>query len=272
MASWLDRNHRWRQAEDPPLTRAYADNNNLLLERAELLNVVGPDALISAGHHDHQGKGPFLFGVDFGDHRGAAYADLPAVEAVFTINFGSGKQQFDRGNNPMRTLLAASDMALTVAWGGRPSWLLHGMALNETIGQAQMRTVNNGDAALGLGSRDYGLTGNYDWINPVWVNLMGDPTLHPFPQPPATDFTARREDDGVRLEWRLPEEATSALLYRAEAETGPYDLIAEDVTGGSFSDAAAPEAAWYMMRAKGLAQVHAGSVYRLSTGRFASAP
>ncbi|MBA48535.1 MAG: hypothetical protein CMI51_05875 [Paracoccus sp.] len=273
LADWLDRNHRWRQGDGGAPRRAYAKSQYLMLERAGLLNIVGPPSLIEAGHHDHQGRGPFLFGVDFGSYRGNDYFSRPPVEAVFTINFGSGKQQFDRANNPMRALLAGSDTALSVAWGGRPSWLLHGMALNETIGQAQMRTVNNGNyRSGGLASREYGVTGQYDWINPVWVNLIGDPTLRPFPQRPATGFTARRAGDDVRLGWSLPDDAESAVLYRAERREGPYDVIAEDLGGTDFTDRNAPPAGWYMLRAKGLTRVNAGSVYRLSAGVFAAAP
>lgn len=273
LAAWLDRNHAWRRAEAPAPPRAYAASDHLTVEKLGLVNILGPKAVIEAGHHNHQGKGPYLFGIDFGSHRGLDYAEKPPVEAVFTINFGSGKQQFDRGDNPMRALVAASDRALTTAWGGRPSWLLHGMALNETIGQAQMRTANNGDVTKGmLETREYGLTGNYDWINPVWVNLIGDPTLRPFPQRPATEFTAARDGKGVRLGWRLPEDAESAVLYRADHREGPYTVIAEDQRGTEFSDPNAPAKAWYMLRAQGLAQVNAGSVYRLSDGVFVEAP
>ncbi len=273
LAAWLDRNHAWRRAETTVPARAYATTGHLAVEKEGLVNILGSKAVIQAGHHDHQGKGPFLFGVDFGSHRGMDYAQKPPVEAVFTINFGSGKQQFDRGNNPMRALVAASDMALTTAWGGRPSWLLHGMALNETIGQAQMRTANNGDVTKGmLETREYGLTGNYDWINPVWVNLIGDPTLRPFPQRPATGFTATRDGNRVLLDWRLPDDAETVIVYRAEHRQGPYTVIADDHSGADFTDPDAPENAWYMLRAKGLAQVNAGSVYRLSDGVFVQAP
>lgn len=273
LAAWLDRNHRWRRAETPVPQHGYSGSGHVELEKRGLANILGPKAVIEAGHHSHQGKGPFLFGVDFGSHRGMDYAEKPPVEAVFTINFGSGKQQFAADNNPMRALVAASDMALTSAWGGRPSWLLHGMALNETIGQAQMRTANNGDVTKGgMETREYGLTGNYDWINPVWVNLIGDPTLRPFPQRPAEAFSAKREGGAVRLIWRLPEDAQSAILYRADGRDGPYSVIAEDLTGGDFTDEAAPDKAWYMLRAKGLAQVYAGSVFRLSDGVFAAVP
>ena len=273
LSAWLDRNHAWRRAEAGTPTRGYATTGHLLVEKQGLINILGPKSVIKAGHHDHQGQGPFLFGVDFGNRRGASYAVNPPIEAVFTINFGSGKQQFDAGDNAMRALVAASDTALTSAWGGRPSWLLHGMALNETIGQAQMRTVNNGDDAKGgLATREYGLTGSYDWINPVWVNLIGDPTLRPFPQRPATGFTANRDGGAVRLEWQLPDDAESATLYRAADRTGPYTVIAQDLTDTAFTEADAPAGAWYMLRAKGLARVNAGSVYRLSGGVFASVP
>lgn len=269
-ARWLDRNHRFRHAQTPVPARAYGASGSLMVERAALGNIVGPAQVIEAGHHGHAGQGPFLLGVDFGNWDGASYGERPRAEAVFTINFGSGKLFFDTPANAMRALLASSETALTAAWGGRPAWQLHGLAVNETIGEAQMRTVNNGRASRGgMASRDYQATGNYDWINPIWVNLMGDPTLRPFVLAPVTDPTAQADGDGTRLGWVLPKGADRVVIYHADDRDGPYRVLAEDVTGDSYRAAGK---GWFMIRAKGLAQLYAGSVWLLSQGAVVAAP
>lgn len=274
LTAYFDRNHHWRQGELGDLRKAYGQNNNLIVERNALRNIVGPANIVAGGHHDTAGKGPFLLGVDFGHWKGEDYVDLTPSKAIFTINFGSGKHDFDRYNNAMVALLAQPGYPLSVAWGGRPSWQLHGMALGESIGQAQMRTVNNGAASHGgMMSRDYVPTGNYDWINPPWVNLLGDPTLEPFPLPPATDFTAKTQPAGMELRWTLPEGADDALLFRAETRHGPYLPMAggQAIGGGVYLDPDPLPGGWYMVRAQGLAKVYAGSFYRLSQGAFATA-
>ncbi len=273
LTAYFDRNHLWRQGELGDLRRAYGQNTNLIVEQNALRNIVGPDAIVAGGHHDTAEKGPFLLGVDFGHWNGGEYVNLPPSKAVFTINFGSGKHDFDKSNNAMVALLAQPGNPLSVAWGGRPSWQLHGMALGESIGQAQMRTVNNGAASQGgMMSRDYVPTGNYDWINPPWVNLLGDPTLTPFPLSPATGFTAAARPDGVALRWTLPEGADEALLFRAATRNGPYRPMADGqpIRGGAYLDPDPAPGGWYMLRAKGLARVYAGSFYRLSQGAFAT--
>jgi hypothetical protein len=272
LRAYFDKNHHWRQGRLGDPRQAYWRSKHLFVEKYALRNIVGPDSIQEGGHHDMSGQGPFLVGVDFGSWKGTKYTVLPPSEAIFTINFGSGKHIFDGKDNPMVALLAQPWYPLTVGWGGRPSWQMHGLAMGESIGQAHMRTVNNGRASKGgMGSREYVPTGRHNWINPPWVNLLGDPTLKPFPLTPVEALRAVAGTDGVHLSWRRPEAADGVMLYRAETRGGPYRPMAggEMQTGDTFVDTDPLPSAWYMARARGLAKVYAGSFNRLSQGAFA---
>ncbi|MDO5631251.1 MAG: hypothetical protein Q4G22_05365 [Paracoccus sp. (in: a-proteobacteria)] len=272
LRAYFDRNHRWRHGQSGDPRRAYAGSPHLMVERNAVNNIVGPDAVTTGGHHDTAGGGPFLIGVDFGQWSGGGYHALPPSEATFALNFGSAKHRFDQRNNAMTALLAQPG-PLAVGWGGRPAWQLHGMALGESIGQAHLRTVNNGHASRGgLETRDYPANGHYDWLNPPWVNLLGDPTLRPFPLPPVSDARAETTPQGTRLRWTLPDGADGALILRAQGD-GPYQALnAGDLATTEFLDPAPPPGAHYLIRANGLAQVHAGSFHRLAQGITVAAP
>jgi hypothetical protein len=207
---------------------------------------------------------------------GRRYAAEFANKAVFALNFGSGKQQFDRPFNAMTALLAQPWYPLAVGWGARPSWWLHHMALGGTIGEAHLRTVNNGRAAIPYReTMDYFPTGKYLWRNPVWVNLLGDPTARAFPLQPAGAVVARASGSGMEVSWQASQDPDTLFyrLYRASAQDPVFRPLdgAGAVTGLSFLDSAAPEGARYMVRAEGLKDVYAGSFHTLAQGAF-SAP
>ncbi|MCQ0970265.1 hypothetical protein MLD63_07500 [Paracoccus sp. TK19116] len=272
LAAYLDRNHRWRHAQMGERRLAYGDDPNLRVEINALNNIVGKENVRTAGHDD-SGDQPYLMGIDFGEWNGSTYAGLPPSHAIFAINFGSGKHRFDGGNNPMTALLAQPGDVLAVGWGGRPAWQLHGMALNESIGEAHLRTVNNGISAAGRVPPDYPAMGNYDWDRPPWVNLLGDPTLRPFPMAPVSDLSAMRQDAGVTLTWTEPEDAEGTMVLRAPDMGGPWQAMnGGNLVRGSFTDTDPHAGAVYLVRAAGLAQVHAGSVHRLAQGVFIEIP
>jgi len=100
LRGYFDKNHHWRNGRLGDLRNAYGQNKNVLAETYALRNLVGPRAVRKGGHHDVGETQPWLFGVDFGDHKGANYAGY-ANKAVFAINFGSHKHKFDRAGNPM---------------------------------------------------------------------------------------------------------------------------------------------------------------------------
>jgi hypothetical protein len=227
--------------------------------------------VVTGGHHDAGETRPWLWGVDFGVPAGRRYAAEFANKAVFALNFGSGKQRFDRSFNAMTALLAQPWYPLAVGWGARPSWWLHHMALGGTIGEVHLRTVNNGRAESPYReTMDYFPTGKYLWRNPVWVNLLGDPTARAFPLQPASDVVARRTTGGMELSWQASPDpdTTSYRLYRATAQDPAFQPLegAAEVRGLSFLDPAPPEGARYMVRAHGLKDVYAGSFHTLSQG------
>lgn len=269
LRAYFDRNHAWRHGRMGDLRHAYAGGRgHLVVERNALRNIVGPDAIRTGTHHDTAQDGPFLWGIDFGSPRAAAYRDNSPTP-VFALNFGSYKQIFDARDNTMTVMLSRPG-PLAVGWGGRPSWQLHGMAMGETIGQAHLRTVNNGRASQRASeTRDYLTTGNYDWVGSIWVNLLGDPTLRAFPGQPVTDARATATGDGMRLNWTAPPGA-QVLAFRADGPDAAWQPLADgQPVADGFIDPAPPAGATYLLRARDLVQVPAGSFYRLSQGVFA---
>ena len=272
---YLDKNHHWRMGFHGDLRNAYGSSNSLLVEQATLRNIVGPDAITAGGHHDVGESQPWLWGVDFGDWDGASYPEKYANKSVFAINFGSGKQRFMQSNNAMTALLAQPWYPLAVGWGGRPAWWLQHMALGGTIGDVHWRTVNNGVADLPYReTMDYFPTGDYLWRNPIWVNLLGDPTLRAFPQKPPTNLQALRDASGsVQLTWDAPSSGAMAYrLYRAAPDSNRFEPVelGPDQRDTRFTDDNRPEGTRYMIRAESLTEVYAGSFYNLSQGQFAT--
>jgi hypothetical protein len=271
LARYLDKNHHWRHGRLGDLRNAYGQSGHLLVEQNALRNVVGADAITAGGHHDAGVTEPYLWGVDFGRWKGDTYRDA-GIKPVFSINFGSHKQKFARGNNPMTWMLAQDWYPLAVGWGGRPAWFLHLMALGGTVGEMHMRTVNNGPWNGGPYRQvlDYYPMGSYLWRAPIWVNLLGDPTLHAFPLLPPREVRAKRTGDGVVLTWALPEAADveGVRVFRAASWEEPFAPVSEVLAGTTFTDPEAPEGAIYMLRSYGLKTVHAGTFYSYAQGVF----
>ncbi|MFV0336563.1 MAG: hypothetical protein ACK5JR_21135 [Tropicimonas sp.] len=272
LQSYFDRNHAWRQGYHGDLREGYGNTGHLLIEQQAVKNIVGPQAYTTGGHHDVGEQHPWLIGVDFGDWQ-SGYAERYANKAVFAINFGSHKQKIQNRGNQMNELLALPWYPLAVGWGARPAWWLHPMALGRSMGDAQMRTVNNGRPDEPYpDAMEYIPTGGYVWRNPVWLNLLGDPTAHAFPLAPPRAVEAHRDMETVTLTWQpSPDgDVTGYRIYRATARTGPYQPLtpAEPLAATTFTDSSSPSDAWYMIRADGLKKVNAGSIFTLSQGVF----
>ncbi len=271
---YFDKNHHWRHGRLGDLRQAYGSGNSLSGETNALRNIVGPKEFVTGGHHDVGTQQPWLFGVDFGSHKYSDYTTANPIKTVFSINFGSGKLNFSRRNNTMTVMLAQQWYSLATGWGGRPAWQLHHMALGKSIGYSHLRTVNNGvHSKGGAGTLEYTPTGNYTWVNPIWVNLLGDPTIHPFPLEPVRNLQAERLEGSVQLTWA--EEDTGAgvqcRVYRGLDRFGPYQALnpSELHTGHQYVDPNPVPGAWYMVRAHSLKEVYAGSFYTFSQGAFA---
>jgi len=268
---YFDKNHHWRHGRLGDLRQAYGGSDQLFVENNALRNIVGPDNFVAGGHHDAGTRQPWLFGVDFGDWQYSIYSSPRSIKAVFTINFGSGKLDFSKWNNTMKAMLAQPWYVLTTGWGARPAWQLHHMSLGKSIGYSHLRTVNNGERSQGgFETLEYTPVGNYPWLNPVWVNLLGDPTLRPFPLQPVTSLTAKTTANGVQLDWTGSDSATDTQyrIYRADNQLGPYRALnpAQLHSGNRYIDSEPIAGGWYMVRAHALKKVHAGSFYRYSQG------
>lgn len=275
LRAYFDKNHHWRTGLIGDLREAYGQTDYLQAERAGLNNIVGPKAVTIGGHHDAGEQKPWLWGVDFGNWDGSIYAQKYANKAVFAINFGSGKQKIDKRYNPMTALLAQPWYPLAVGWGARPAWFLHHMALGGSIGQVHLRTVNNGMAERPYReSMDYFPSGQYLFRNSVWVNLLGDPTLHAFPLTPPNKLLAQASPQGVKLTWTASPDpdALSYSVFRAAPQSANFAMLdgGNLLTKLEFTDTSPVENARYMVRAYGLKQVYAGSFYTFSQGVFAA--
>ncbi|MEP1356286.1 MAG: hypothetical protein ABJX32_04200 [Tateyamaria sp.] len=274
LRAYFDKNHHWRMGFIGDLRGAYGEDKNLIGERNALANIVGPDAVTEGGHHDVGQRQPWLWGVDFGAAHGSTYAEKYSNKTVFAINFGSHKQKIERPFNAMTALLAQPWYTIAVGWGGRPTWRLQHMALGGTIGDVHMRTVNNGEAERPYReTMDYFPTGSYFWRNPVWVNLLGDPTTRAFMLAPPTDVRVSHSDDGNRITWQAsPDRDTLGYrLFRAPADSqifSPVETDGDVLEELSFLDREGAADARYMVRAYGLKDVYAGSFYSLSQGAF----
>ncbi|RYH08198.1 hypothetical protein [Tropicimonas sp. IMCC6043] len=274
LRNYFDKNHAWRMGYIGDIRQGYGKTGYLQVEINGVQNIVGPEAMETGGHHDAGQAHPWLIGVDFGYYAGRLYAQRFSNKAVFAINFGSHKQKIQNGENAMAMLLAQPFYPLAVGWGSRPAWWLNPMALGRSMGESHMRTVNNGVPEEPYpDTMEYLPTGQYVWRNPVWVNLLGDPTLHPFPLAAPGPVTARRSGTAVELSWQASPDpdVLGYRVYRAEAQSGPFLPLTPDapVTDTGFTDPEPPEAAWYMVRAFGLKDVAAGSFYALSRGQVA---
>ncbi|MEM6407036.1 MAG: Ig-like domain-containing protein [Pseudomonadota bacterium] len=272
LRAYFDKNHHWRNGFHGDLREAYWDRKHLLVERDGLLNIVGRDGLSQGGHHDLGEEKPWLWGADFGSNKAAQYIGNAGNKAAFVINFGSHKQRIERANNTLRASLAQPWYTVAAGWGARPAWRLHHMALGGTIGEAHLRTVNNGRAEESYrDSMEYFPTGRYLWRNPIWVNLLGDPTLRAFMLAPPHSPSAKRDGARVALGWSgSPDRDTLGYhVYRSIGD-GAFEEIAQlGEDARSFIDETAPQNARYMIRAKGIKNVAAGSFFTLSQAAFA---
>ncbi|MDJ0994255.1 MAG: C25 family cysteine peptidase [Dinoroseobacter sp.] len=275
LRAYFDKNHHWRHGMLGDLREAYGQTGYLRVEIAQLDNLVGSASVTEGGHHDIGEQKPWLFGVDFGDWKGANYAGY-TNKAVFSINFGSAKQYFANRNNAIRGMLIQPWYGLASGWGGRPSWRLHAMALGGTIGLAHLKTVNNGrkDGEY-REAMEYIPTGKYLWRNPIWVNLMGDPTLRAFPTVPPSAVQVEPDPSGAIVRWTESgdPDLVGYTVYRQATDGASFAAISEVLPAGTreFVDPEGTTTTLYMLRAVSRKVVAAGSFFSLSQGAFARA-
>lgn len=277
LQQYLDKNHHWRHGLYGDLRRAYANNRNLLVEQHALLNLLSSNAIVEGGHNDTDAEGAWLWGVDFGSWNFDDYFASSGGASrgpVFAINFGSHKQMFNARRNAMVALLAQPWYTVAVGWGGRPAWRLHLMALGGSIGEVHRRTLNNGTLEGAYPDEfEYFPTGNYVFRQPVWVNLLGDPTLGAYPLAPPAHPVVEQTGSSGRLSWDASPDADTVgyRVFRLVQGGAAAELVSDlDVLNVQELEIEGDVSAeQYFIRAYGLKETPAGSFFTHSQGAYA---
>lgn len=180
---------------------------------------------------------------------------------VFTLFFGSYFGDWDSQNSFLRAALGTTNYTLTSAWAGRPYWIVHHMALGETIGFSTRLTQNN----FGLYDANYGLQS-------ISIALMGDPTLRMhIVAPPSALVVTTNGSGGVDLGWDAsPDAVLGYHVYRAPTAAGPFTRLTTNLLGGTSYTDPAVSTNVYMVRAVKLEVSASGSYYNASQGIFQS--
>ncbi len=182
-------------------------------------------------------------------------------QVVFTMFFGSYFGDWDSQDDFLRAVLGTSTYTLTSAWSGQPYWIIHPMALGETIGFSSLLTQNNS----GLYDANYGLQS-------ISIALMGDPTLRMhIVAPPSALLVSSNGSGGVNLSWNAsPDTVLGYHVYCATTSAGPFTRLTTNLlTGLNYTDPAASTNV-YMVRAVKLEVSGSGSYYNASQGIFQS--
>jgi hypothetical protein len=179
------------------------------------------------------------------------------VRNIVTIFWGSYTADWDHWDNLLRAPLL-NDYGLVTLWSGRTEWNLHSLGMGETFGHSARQSQNNG-----------GLYGG--GATPIWVALMGDPTLRIHPVMPVANLNGSINGSTVALTWSASNDSAIVgyHVYRAASANGTYTrLTTAPVTTLNFSDPAGSQTAVYMVRAIKRETTPSGSYFNPSQGLF----
>jgi hypothetical protein len=182
------------------------------------------------------------------------------TKTAFTFLFGSYFGDWDVSNNFLRAPLATTSYGLTCAWAGRPAWVVHHMAMGETIGYAARLSQNNSGTYF------------YGYGPEIHIALMGDPTLRMHVVAPPASVTVSAGTGTATISWTASADAVAGYhVYRAATGAGPFTRLTPSlVTATSFVDTAAPGGSpTYLVRAVKLESNPSGSYWNASTGAAA---
>lgn len=270
---YLDRLHAYRQCQLPVVERGWVQDT--FYGHAEhfaysgwqnLSTLLGADGVSDGKWPNFPAEMQLWFagcgsgGSDWMNGFGHTHDLLKRpLNAVFTLLFGSYFGDWALENNLMRGVMASDGGALTCGWAGRPHWYLHPMGMGATIGECLMLTQNNG-------ADGYRPTGSH--ARGVHIALLGDPTLRMHRVAPPADLKVTPAGRRVRLSWRAsPQAGARYWVYRATAETGPYERLNESpLASPRYSDTPPGSDVWYMVRAAALRQTPTGSYENMSQG------
>ncbi|MFP4380971.1 MAG: Ig-like domain-containing protein [Candidatus Sumerlaeia bacterium] len=266
LRNYLRKDHAWRHKQVVTPFRASWSSGHLWSERSNLYAMFGEENVTLEGFIPEVEENVYTWGIDFSDWNGSNYSEYD-FKCTFSINFGSHKQKWNRGNNAMRAMLCMPDYVLTCAWGGRPAWAIHHMGMGKPIGYSAYRTMNSGDL-------DYA-AGNYSFLaGGVWVNLMGDPSLRLHVVEPVSDLNAQVSGNEVSLDWSAPSDSgvTGYHVYRSTDRLGPYTRVNGSILNSSnYTDTPGGLGeVWYQVRGVKLEETVSGSYYNASQGVFAA--
>jgi hypothetical protein len=184
---------------------------------------------------------------------------------VFTSFIGSYFGDWNRESSFLRAPLGTSGYILTSIYGGQPQWILHTMALGDTVGHSAFLTQNNSQEGSYPPHNNYG-------VAQVHIDLMGDPTLRMYPVKAPAQLAGGATAEGWRLSWNAVDEQDLAgyRVYRSSSMGGHFERISGRyyIPGTSFVDTAGGGQFTYMVRAVKLEHSPSGTFFNPSQGVF----
>ncbi len=278
LRQYLQKDHRYRHGQLPLEARAVAMDyfNRGLLGRHTFLNAwengssffgFAPGRILQADLFTEKrslilgtqsGLG-LVGGIDNFHHTTAHLADPSKEPPVgFYLLDGSYFGEWQRQDDLLRAVLATPHYGLGSMWARRTIWHFESMAVGETIGDGLLRTADDKT--------------QYPRGAPIFLALMGDPTLRLFPVSPADGLTAKTAPDGgVTLSWKAgPSAGLRYFVYRADKPGGPFTRIsAAPLADPTFTDKNPPrDESLYEVRALRLLTTGSGSFTNISQGAF----
>jgi PKD repeat protein len=267
---YLHKDHQWRIGNMPMQERALIDNNfgdveglgetgwknfSAMFGSEKVRDVPYRSVLLSTSYmwsYGCGGGGP----ESASDISSTTNFTTDSLGTAFTMLFGSYFGDWDYPNNFLRAAIA-SRSCLASAWGNRPVWFLHHMALGENIGYSAKVTMNN----KGLYFPPY--YGIY-----VHTALMGDPTLRMHVLPPVNNLEVKQKMSHVQINWSNQSNATGYFVYKKQSTDSVFQLLNEiPTTSMIYIDSCAGDGLQtYMVRSTELKTSGSGSYYNLSSG------
>lgn len=274
LRAYLDRNHAFRQGQLKVKEKGLIDDNfgdfdgeafsvNAWRNFAPLVgcgNTDDKDYLRSLKHKSYLwsfgcGGGYYSSCKGIGTTRDFARNKL---QSVFSLLFGSYFGDWDSDNNLLRASLASGNTLASI-WAGRPHWMLHDMAMGETLGYCTRLTQNNAT------TYEY----NYG-ARLVSISLLGDPTLRMNYITPPTSLATSQLEDNVLLNWAASDAdcLVGYHIYRRDDSQQPFYRVNKNpVNQLAYIDSCVVAGEYtYMVRAVALETSASGSYFNLSQG------
>lgn len=217
-------------------------------------------------------------------HLGWAEEWKRDINVAFLRLYGSYFGDWDYEDAFLRAPIAGPS-ALVSFWdlplGGNRNWFFH-MALGGTVGES-MRFAQN--ASVDYPRLQYGAsirTEEQEWVQfrrvlaesrspmqrPIYVSLMGDPSLRMLVVDPPADVRAVVDGGAVDVSW-IPTTESLHYVYRAPTIDGPFELLTPTpISGTTFRDETpASGTMFYAVKAAKLETTASGTFWNTSTAQ-----